>query len=44
VLIIIKEGREVDEGTSASFSTPAISRPKKKVAVVDAFDVTSSED
>jgi hypothetical protein len=39
VLIIIKEGREVDKGTSASFSAPGKSRPKKKkVAVVDAFD------
>jgi hypothetical protein len=36
--IIIKEGKEVDKGTSASFSAPAKSRPKK-VAVVDAFDV-----
>jgi hypothetical protein len=35
---IIKEEKEVDKGTSASFSTPAKSRPKKKVAVVDAFD------
>jgi hypothetical protein len=37
--IIIKEGKEVDKSTSASFSTPGKSRPKKKVAVVDAFDV-----
>jgi hypothetical protein len=36
---IIKEGKEVDKGTSASFSTPGKSRPKKNVAVVDAFDV-----
>jgi hypothetical protein len=36
---IIKEGKEVDKGTSASFSTPGKSRPKKKVAVVNAFDV-----
>jgi hypothetical protein len=38
---IIKEGKEVDKGTSASFSTPGKSRQKKKkkVAVVDAFDV-----
>jgi hypothetical protein len=35
---IIKDGREVDTGTSASLSTPGKSRPKKKVAVVDAFD------
>jgi hypothetical protein len=36
---IIKEGKEVGEGTSASFSTPGKSRPKKKnVAVVDAFE------
>jgi hypothetical protein len=36
---IVKEGKEVDKGTSASFSTPGKSRPKKKkVAVVDAFD------
>jgi hypothetical protein len=40
VFTIIKEGREVDNGTSASFSTPGKSLPKKKkVAVVDAFDV-----
>jgi hypothetical protein len=40
VLIIIKEGREFDKGMSAPFSTPEKSRPqKKKVAVVDAFDV-----
>jgi hypothetical protein len=40
VLIIIKDGREVDEGTSDSFSTPGKLRPRKmKVAVVDAFDV-----
>jgi hypothetical protein len=32
---IIKEGKEVDKGTSASFSTPGKSRPKKKVADVD---------
>jgi hypothetical protein len=38
-LIIIKEEREVHKGTSASFSTPRKSRPKKKeVAVIDAFD------
>jgi hypothetical protein len=36
---IIKEGKVVDKGTSASFSTPGKSRSKKKVAVVDAFDV-----
>jgi hypothetical protein len=36
---IIKEGKEVDKGTSASFSAPGKSRPKRKVAVVDAFDV-----
>jgi hypothetical protein len=36
---IIKEGKEVDKGTSASFSTPGKSRPRKKVAVADAFDV-----
>jgi hypothetical protein len=35
---IIKEGKEVDKGTSASFSTLGKSSPKKKVAVVDAFD------
>jgi hypothetical protein len=35
---IIKEGKEVDKDTSASFSTPGKSRPKKKVAVVDAFE------
>jgi hypothetical protein len=36
---IIKERKEVDKGTSASFSTPGKSRPeKKKVAVVNAFD------
>jgi hypothetical protein len=36
----IKEGKEVDKGTSASFSTPGKSSPKKKdFAVVDAFDV-----
>jgi transposase len=35
---IIKEGKEADKGSSASFSTPGKSRPKKKVAVVDAFD------
>jgi hypothetical protein len=34
----IKEGKEVDKGTSASFSAPGKSCPKKKVAVVDAFD------
>jgi hypothetical protein len=38
---IIKEGKEVDKGTSASFSTPGKLRPKKKVAVVDAFDEKS---
>jgi hypothetical protein len=31
--------REVDKGTSAAISTSRKSRPKKKVAVVDAFDV-----
>jgi hypothetical protein len=36
---IIKEGKEVDKGTSASFSTPWKSRSKEKVSVVDAFDV-----
>jgi hypothetical protein len=36
---IVKEGKKVDKGTSASFSTPGKSRPKKKVTVVDAFDV-----
>jgi hypothetical protein len=37
---IIKEGKEVDKGMSASFSTPGKSHPKKKkVAAVDAFDV-----
>jgi hypothetical protein len=37
---IIKEGKEVDKGTSASFSKPGKSRRKnKKVAVLDAFDV-----
>jgi hypothetical protein len=35
---IIKGGKEVDKGTSASFSTPGKSRPKR-VTVVDAFDV-----
>jgi hypothetical protein len=35
---IIKERKEVDKGTSALFSTPRKSRPKKKVAVLDAFD------
>jgi hypothetical protein len=35
---IIKEGKEDDKGTSASFSTPWKSRPKEKVSVVDAFD------
>jgi hypothetical protein len=34
-----QRGKEVDKGTSDSFSTPGESRPKKKVAVVDAFDV-----
>jgi hypothetical protein len=36
---IIKEGKEVDKGKSASFSTPGKSHPKKKVTVVDAFNV-----
>jgi hypothetical protein len=36
---IIKEGKEVDKGTSASLSSPGKLRPKKKkVAVADAFD------
>jgi hypothetical protein len=35
---IIKEGKEVHKGKSASFSTPGKPRPKKKVAVVYAFD------
>jgi hypothetical protein len=34
-----KRERQFDKGTSASFSTPSKSRPKKKkFAVVDAFD------
>jgi hypothetical protein len=36
---IMKAGKGIDKGTSASFSTPGKSRPKKKVAVADAFDV-----
>jgi hypothetical protein len=31
---IIKEGNEVDKGTSASFSIPGKSRPKKVAVVV----------